>query len=87
MHGSSAKKIWEIVRDKVLHEVHSILKGGPILEDWNDTTIVLIPKVAKPKNMKHLRPTGLSNVLYKILSKVLSKRLKVILLEIISPFV
>jgi hypothetical protein len=50
----------------------------------NNTFIVLVPKVANPEDLGPFRPISLCNVIYKITSKVLANRLKVILLEIIS---
>lgn len=66
-------------------EVLDFLNGGSLPAGWNNTNITLIPKVKKPVQVKDLRPISLCNVLYKIVSKVLANRLKVILLEITSP--
>jgi hypothetical protein len=55
-----------------------------IPEGWNNTTIVLIPKVDSPEKVTQFRPISLCNVLYKVISKVIAKRLKTILPEIIS---
>lgn len=55
-----------------------------MLEGINRTTIVLIPKVKHPQDLKNFRPISLCNVIYKICSKVLANRLRVPLDEIIS---
>ena len=78
------KKHWYFMADKVVQEVLSVLNGGPMPEGWNDTTLVLIPKVKNPSRIKDLRPISLCNVIYKLVSKVIANRLKLILPDIIS---
>lgn len=55
-----------------------------IPEGWNDTTIILIPKVNNPTLVSQFRPISLCNVVYKVISKLLANRLRVILPDIIS---
>lgn len=78
------KRHWYFMGDQIVEEVLSVLNGGEILEGWNDTLVVLIPKVKNPSRIKDLRPISLCNVLYKIVLKVLANRLKLVLPEIIS---
>jgi hypothetical protein len=78
------KKLWDAVGTKVQSKVLAFLNGGAMLKGWNYTTIVLIPKVKQPSQLKDLRPISLCNVLYKIISKVLANRMKGFLDEIIS---
>lgn len=66
-------------------EVRAVLNGDDMPQGWNDTIIVLIPKVRNPSNLNDLRPISLCTVLYKIVSKVLANRLKGLLPHIISP--
>jgi hypothetical protein len=73
------KKYWNIVGQDVCREVRSLLNGGEMPEKWNETVVVLIPKIANPDKLKDLRPISLCNVVYKIVSKVISNRLKLVL--------
>lgn len=75
---------WEAVGQNVMDAVLHFLNGGRMPESVNSTTLVLIPKVKHPQEMKQFRPISLCNVIYKICSKILANRLRGCLDEIIS---
>ena len=58
--------------------------SGIIPPNLNHTYITLIPKVKNPQKVTDFRPIALCNVLYKLVSKVLANKLKIILPDIIS---
>jgi ribonuclease HI len=75
---------WDLIQEEICSAVRGFLEGDSIPEGLCDSVIVLIPKVNNPVHLKNFRPISLCNVLYKIASKVLANRLKVILPELIS---
>ena len=76
---------WNVVGPSITNAVLNFLNGGQLPEGVNQTTIVLIPKIKNPQELKSFRPISLCNVIYKLCSKVLANRLRSILDEIISP--
>ena len=75
---------WETCGDEITKVVLKIVEGTESAACINETVLVLIPKVKNPTLLSQFRPISLCNVLYKIASKVISNRLKVILPDIIS---
>ena len=76
---------WDVCGEEITKAVLRIVKAEESAECINDTFLVLIPKVISPSLLSQFRPISLCNVLYKIASKVISNRLKVVLPDIISP--
>ena len=74
----------DLVGDEMSDTVVHFLNHGGMPDCVNDTTMVLIPKIKKPREMKDLRPICLCNISYKLISKVLANRLKVFLPDIIE---
>ena len=71
--------------DDLTEEVLQAVNTGTIPNGWNDTTIVMIPKIGSPEKVTQFRPISLCNVVYKIIAKMIASRLKVFLPDIISP--
>ena len=78
------QKYWSIVGINVSNMVLNVLNFGMTLFEINRTNIALMPKTNNPQRMTDFRPISLSNVVYKLISKTISKRLKAILPHIIT---
>lgn len=78
------QKYWSIVGNDVTRMVLNVLNNNMCLAKLNKTNITLIPKSKLPTTMTEFQTHHLSNVVYKIIAKVLANRLKAILPNIIS---
>ena len=72
-------KLAHTVGNDVITAMLDFLNTGNMRSKINFTHIVLIPKVKSPKRMFDYKPISLCNVIYKVISKVLANRLKIIL--------
>ncbi|XP_050231744.1 uncharacterized protein LOC126680640 [Mercurialis annua] len=78
------KSHWGVVGDDVVKLCRDFFANGFFGDDLNNTALVLIPKVSKPEVATDLRPIALCNVVYKVISKVLTNRMKKLMPKIIS---
>ena len=65
---------WSFVGNCVTQTILDFLNHGIILPKFNETYVVLIPKIKSPTQITQYRPISLSNVVFQITSKVLALR-------------
>ncbi|XP_019150525.1 PREDICTED: uncharacterized protein LOC109147318 [Ipomoea nil] len=83
--ASFYQKTWGTVGECLLKFATKFFDEGSLPEECNDTIITLIPKIPEPKHVKQFRPISLCNVSYKLLTKIMSSRLRNILTKLIGP--
>lgn len=76
---------WDIVGEEVCRDIKSFFSSSTLLRRHNETHVRLIPKIKSPKTVLDYRPIALCSTHYKIIAKILCRRLKPILSDIISP--
>lgn len=84
LHASFYQNCWMEIKDTVIPMIKGIFNDSTTLNLINHTNIALIPKVDEPSKVNDFRPISLCNVSYKILTKILVKRLKPLLTKCIS---
>ena len=75
---------WEILKEDVLKAVNEFADKGRWPRGSNASFICLVPKVDNPQQLSDFRPISLVGCLYKIVSKVLSLRLKKVMGKLID---
>ncbi|TXG57368.1 hypothetical protein EZV62_018681 [Acer yangbiense] len=75
-----------VIRNDVTNARLCILNGVSSIKEFNDTNVVLIPKMKNPIELKDFLPISLCSVVYNTITKAMANKLKRVLLEIISPF-
>jgi hypothetical protein len=79
------KKYWSVVKVEVLDYIRNFFLNHILLQEQNHTHIALILKQSGSHIVHHFTPISLCNIVYKIITKILANRLKVMLPKFISP--
>ena len=79
------QEFWEIIKLDLLEVVQESHRNKQMLKSMNSTFLVLIPKQEGANQLTQFRPIELCNVVYKIITKLIVERLKLLLNTLICP--
>jgi hypothetical protein len=78
------KDFWDVLKIDLLNFFGEFFRNGKLTKGLNSTFIALIPKVENPQRMADFHPISLSSSVYKIHSKVLANRLRMVVGNVVS---
>jgi len=81
------KDFWDVLKVDLLNFLAEFYHNGKLTKGLNSTFIALIPKVENPQRVADFRPISLVSSVYKILSKVLANRLRMVVGNVVSAFI
>lgn len=76
--------LYDIIEKDILKVVDELRINGHIHAPLNAIFIALIPKKDNPQSLEDFRPISLCNRIYKVVSKIISRRIKAILSKSVS---
>lgn len=78
------KELWDLMKPEVRRFLDEFYVNGRFPKGTNASFIALILKVLEPQNLNQYRPISLIGCIYKIVAKVLARRLKKVMPKIID---
>ncbi|XP_042023745.1 uncharacterized protein LOC121771013 [Salvia splendens] len=79
------RRHWEFIGRDLVSAVKEFFSTGKLLKSLNTTTISLILKSSTNPRVSDYRPIACCNVVYKVITKIISRRLELLLPKMISP--
>ena len=75
---------WNLIKGDVISAINSFFESGKLLKKINHSFLALVLKSNDASSLSEYRPISCHNVLYKLVTKVLSKRLELVKGKLIS---
>ena len=78
------KFCWDVIKSDIMAAVHIFHATRSFPKGCNASFIALVPKVRDPSSLDQFRPISLVGAIYKIITKILSRRMKKVMSSIID---
>ena len=85
IHAGFFQAYWQQVGNSVINEVFKVFHSSTMPPHLNETLITLIPKHPGADCLASFRLISLCNTIYKVVTKIIVKRLRPLLPNLISP--
>ncbi|XP_026419631.1 uncharacterized protein LOC113315585 [Papaver somniferum] len=79
------REVWEIIGEDFINVIQFWWSRGFIPNGLNANFLLLLPKVKNAKRANQFRPIGLMNFSFKVITKIITKRLTEIIKKVVSP--
>ncbi|XP_048493141.1 uncharacterized protein LOC104908756 [Beta vulgaris subsp. vulgaris] len=79
------KTAWEVIKQDVYDMVRRFWNTAKLPKGCNNAFIALVPKIETPTSFKDYRPISMVGCLYKIVSKILARRLQRVMEHLVGP--
>lgn len=83
-HACFYKQMWPHIQEEVPNIFKVFHINDTFCRKLNHTNTVLIPKIKHPTKHEHFRPISLTNVIYRLLAKILVNRLRPMISKVIG---
>ncbi|XP_077246062.1 uncharacterized protein LOC143885910 [Tasmannia lanceolata] len=84
-NGQFFQSFWYLISKDTTKAISHFFRSGKLLPKVNATNVTLIPKTSDASSPEMFRPISLCNFLYKLITKILANKLRLIMHKIISP--
>lgn len=86
LQGVFYKKYWDLVGGSLVECIRLFFESNKLEDKMNFAYIVLIPKSRGADSFNKFRPISLCNFSFKVITRIITSRLRSLLEKMISPF-